>query len=109
MEFADHLQQVCAAVAEFRGEQHTVTPERVIRTGPGSLGIDGDDAVELLIHLHEQFGTSFEDFPYDRYFGPEGLPISALWQWLTGASQHLEKFTVGDLARWMWNERQAST
>ncbi|PZU85840.1 MAG: hypothetical protein DI527_20760 [Chelatococcus sp.] len=106
MNFADYLEQVCAAIAVLWPTRRGVTPERFICFGADSLGVDGDDAVDLLMHLRKRFGTSFEQFPYDRYFGPEaGPPLGFLWKWLTG--RPLEKLTVRDLARYMWNERQS--
>lgn len=38
------------------------------------LGIDGDDAVELIVEFSKRFKVDMSDFPYSRYFGPEGLP-----------------------------------
>lgn len=36
------------------------------------LGIDGDDAVNLLEHLRKASGVSFDNFEYEKYFDPEG-------------------------------------
>jgi acyl carrier protein len=108
MTFKDFQEQVCSAVAEFRNDKKGVTPDQPIGVGKGSLGIDGDDAVELLAHLRKRFGITFQQFPFDRYFGPEGGGIGMLWDWLNGRLKPLEKFTVGDLTQFMWDERQHS-
>ncbi|MFM0298706.1 DUF1493 family protein [Paraburkholderia sediminicola] len=41
----------------------------------GELGLTGIDAVEFIDKWAEQFGVAAEGFPYDRYFGPEGLDL----------------------------------
>ena len=109
MEFARYLEEVCAAVSRASGDRRAVTPERFLNFGKGSLGIDGDEAIDLLNHLHDRFGTSFKDFPQDRYFGPESMSLPMLirhfWRRSTGFSQPLEKLTVCDLARYMWDQR----
>ncbi|MCP4561488.1 MAG: DUF1493 family protein [Bosea sp.] len=111
MDFADYLEQIRVAVADFCGERH-VTPETSINGGFRSLGIDGDDAVDLLNHLSEEFGTSFERFPYARYFGPESLSLSFLIGQLRarhkGDHEPLGSLTIGDLARFMWEQRLVS-
>lgn len=38
------------------------------------LKIYGDDADELLLNIHVQFGTDFLDFPYTEYFANECSP-----------------------------------
>lgn len=35
------------------------------------LGVDGDDAVELLENFSEKFQVDFSAFEFDRYFGGE--------------------------------------
>jgi acyl carrier protein len=41
------------------------------------LGVDGDDACELLDAFAKKFGVDLSRFHYDRYFGSEagGLPV----------------------------------
>lgn len=36
------------------------------------LGVTGIDAVEFIDKWAETFGVHVAEFPYDRYFGPEG-------------------------------------
>lgn len=35
------------------------------------LGIDGDDAVEILTDFSKRFGMDLSSFPFQRYFGSE--------------------------------------
>ncbi|AUB85536.1 DUF1493 family protein [Candidatus Thiodictyon syntrophicum] len=64
------------------------------------LGIDGDDAVELLERFSQAFDVDAGDFDCAEYFGPEAgfNPFSWLWR-LTKTTQGLKPFTVGDLVR----------
>lgn len=39
------------------------------------LGLTGTDAVDFIDKWAERFGVAAEGFPYDRYFGPEGLDL----------------------------------
>lgn len=44
-----------------------------VRTRLGEdLGIDGDDATELLSDIASRFGVDFSRLRFDRHFGPEG-------------------------------------
>jgi hypothetical protein len=40
------------------------------------LGVDGDDAAELLEAFARKFGVDLSRFPYDRYFGNETTMLS---------------------------------
>lgn len=35
------------------------------------LGVDGDDAIELLEEYSKRFSVDLSEFPYNDYFGPE--------------------------------------
>ena len=99
--FDDFLRRVCAAVAEFTGgHPERVAPDRLLCAGPGSLGIDGADADDLLALLRDRFGTTFARFPRDAYFGPERSfdPISFVYRSLAGRDEPLRLLTVGELA-----------
>jgi acyl carrier protein len=39
------------------------------------LGVDGDDAVDLLVEIQKTFRINCDDFQFDRYFGPESLGL----------------------------------
>ena len=73
-------QEITAFVAEITGHH----PDKIKQESTlfGDLGVDGADGWELI----EAFGTKFHvdthSFCPDRHFGPEGLPLSAPFQWL---------------------------
>jgi len=74
------------------------------------LGLDGEDAVELMSAFSKEFAVEMADFQFAEYFGPEGAfnPLLYLYCWLFDR-QKLQKtsITVHDLvraaeaARWM--------
>ena len=43
------------------------------------LGIDGDDAIEILTDFGKRFGVDFSSFSFERYFGSE---LGAGIRWL---------------------------
>jgi hypothetical protein len=50
------------------------------------LGVDGDDAEDLLRRFREEFGVNLEALQFGRHFGPEGFnPLVFLlpswWRW----------------------------
>ena len=63
------------------------------------LGVDGDDAVELLSKFSEEFQVDLSTFQFDKYFGPEaGIdPIWALISFLDASRRKLEPVTIQDL------------
>ena len=48
----------------------------------GDLGVDGDDARDLLRAFARTFEVDLGAFPFLRHFGPEGFTIRALAHWL---------------------------
>ncbi len=62
------------------------------------LGIDGDDAVELIIKFGDKFGVDIQKFNYQDYFGLEGafcplfLLMPSWWK-----RKHIKSLTVSDL------------
>jgi hypothetical protein len=42
------------------------------------LGVDGDDAVDLLRRLREEFDANLDALQFDRHFGPDGFNPLAL-------------------------------
>lgn len=46
----------------------TLLPDTRLRE---DLGVDGDDAIELLADFAATFGVAMTDFCFARYFGPE--------------------------------------
>ncbi|RKP45289.1 DUF1493 family protein [Trinickia fusca] len=67
------------------------------------LGLTGVDAVEFIDHWVERFGITAKEFPYARYFGPEGLDvIGAIASIFSKRSrQPLVPITLGMLAEAM--------
>ncbi|QHP68429.1 DUF1493 family protein [Bradyrhizobium sp. LCT2] len=48
------------------------------------LGVDGDDARELVRRFGEQFNVDMSEFDFDMYFGSEGFELSGLVKTLLG-------------------------
>lgn len=108
MSFEDYRRQVIVAIAAFIGERpERVTADRFLCVGRGSLGIDGADADELLAMLQDRFQTTFVRFNRDDYFGSERSfsPISIIFWYKAESDQLLKKITVGELVRYMWEEK----
>ena len=62
-------QEVIALVAKKIGRpESSITPERTFY----QLGIDGDDAVELIEELCKRYKVPVERIDLNRYIGPEG-------------------------------------
>ncbi|WP_316205374.1 DUF1493 family protein [Bradyrhizobium sp. SZCCHNS3004] len=39
------------------------------------LGVDGDDAAEMIQRFQHEFGIEMSEFEFDRYFGREGFSL----------------------------------
>ena len=60
------------------------------------MGIDGDDAMELLEEYSEKFKVDMSEFKCSRYIGPEGIPLGILF----GSWEHPDRdLTVDMLVR----------
>lgn len=82
-------------------EQTGVSPSRITaatRIGE-DLGVDGDDASDLLAAFASRFHVDLAGFEFRRHFGPEAgwSPFSALYCLFTGRGR-TEPVTVGQLA-----------
>ena len=67
-------QEVIALVAEKTGRpESSITPEKSFY----QLGIDGDDAVELISELCRRYKVPTEKIELNRYIGPEGFGLFA--------------------------------
>jgi acyl carrier protein len=65
-------QEVIALVAKKTGRPaSSITPEKTFY----QLGIDGDDAVELIAELCKRYEVPTEKINLSRYVGPEGSGI----------------------------------
>lgn len=85
---------------ETRSRAARITPDTRLRT---DLGVDGDDAVELLEKFADRFEVNMSAFQFAKYFGSEGFGCSAMF-WIFRcaiAGRWLPTFesdiTVGDL------------
>jgi acyl carrier protein len=73
-------QEVIAFVADFTGvDQKKLKQESTLF---GDLGVDGADGWELIEEFGKKFSVDLCNFRSDSYFGPEGLSLSAPFQWL---------------------------
>lgn len=72
--------EVIAFVADFTG----FAPGKIKQESTlfGDLGVDGADGWELVDAFGKEFSVDIRNFHSDRHFGPEGLPLSAPFQWL---------------------------
>jgi acyl carrier protein len=62
------------------------------------LGIDGDDAVELIDEFEHEFGVEMPNSEYDKHFGPEGLNPLCLFS-LSWWRDKAKPLTIADLVR----------
>jgi hypothetical protein len=90
----------------------SLSPQTCINCGfVKGLGVDGEDADDLIRFLHDKSGVGFSDFQFDQYFGPE-LSIAA-WPfrplWMFQAATTRRRLTIRDLASFMFQkiERQS--
>lgn len=108
------MSQVRQFVADYRREPlDRVQPETTL---PYDLGIDGDEAVDLLLAFEEAFGVDLSGFRYYEHFGDEGIPlriglvliplaiaVGALWEWRWWAGAALAAVVVAlQVARWRY-------
>ncbi len=100
-------QQVLNWISEwYEGPKERLSSQTSINV---DLGVDGDDADELIQYLHERSGVIFSDFPFDRYFGPEVSIVAALVRpLLFMRRKNLEALSVRDLASYMYERRPKS-
>ena len=66
------------------------------------LGVDGDDAIELLEEYSRRFSVDLSEFQYNDYFGPEAALnpfylIYHLFIWLTKNRTILKPLYIRDL------------
>ena len=61
------VDEIIALVSRISGSEKAQFQSRLLQ----DLSIAGDDASELLAHLHSHFNVSFSGFDFDRYFPEE--------------------------------------
>jgi hypothetical protein len=106
--YGDFQANVIGWIADWRGEPDIrLAADTRINCGPNALGIDGDDALDLLGHLARRSGISLKTFEYDRFFGPEALPWRRIFDWIKGGRQCVCPLTIAMLSQYMWDEAQS--
>lgn len=99
-------------VADFRHiPLDQVLPDTTL---PYDLGIDGDEAADLLLAFEDTFRVDLSGFRYYEHFGDEGIPLRVglvliplavavgvlwSWQWWAGAAL-VAVAVVAQLLRW---------
>lgn len=80
------MSELSDAVRAFVAEQLGVSSGRLSSetTLFGDLGVDGDDAVDLMSAFGERFGVDLSEFDRQAYFGSEGWSPVALYLGLAG-------------------------
>jgi acyl carrier protein len=88
---SDVDEEIIALISEQIG-----VPESQINTDSvinGKLGVDGDDAYDLLLAYQKKFSVDLSNFTFRDHFGSEGVPFSftvviltlglafGYWQW----------------------------
>ena len=67
-------------VVMFLSDHLSIAPDKLTRSTRlfHDLGIDGDDAVELIESFSDRFSVDIADFEFSRYFGEEAAvtPLS---------------------------------
>jgi acyl carrier protein len=76
-----------------------IRPETFINK---DLGVDGDDAVDLLREIQKRFQIDLNDFQVDRYFGPESWDLAGLLRKIfRGEKLRLEPLSVRELGEYV--------
>jgi hypothetical protein len=119
MEIRDPQSDVIDLLADERGlpRDKVNLSDRLLQ----DLGMDGDDAVDFFISVHERFGTDLTHLHehWSQHFGPEGfsfknglviIPAAIIGGLLAGFAG-LSAFwgfavTVAMLAAWLWAMRR---
>jgi acyl carrier protein len=66
------------------------------------LGVDGDDAAELLTKIEKAFKIDTSDFEFPRYFGPESVSLLTIFSNLVrGRVLKFEPLSVKSLAEYV--------
>ena len=103
----EYEEKVIGWIAEWRQlDRRELAPTTSVTKGWSGLGVDGDDAKELIEFLRNRSGVSFEAFEYDRYFGPE-LSIAAAIFHPVASIRGLRGplLTIRELASFMYQNR----
>ena len=92
-------EEVIALVARMSGRPvSSITPEKTFY----QLGIDGDDAVELIAELCKRYQVPEEGIDLRRYIGPEGTGLLAHILVVMREGKHQQEtkeLRIGDLIK----------
>ncbi len=91
-------QEVIALVAKRTGRpESSITPEKTFY----QLGIDGDDAVELIDELCRRYQVPAEKVDLNKYIGPEGAGLfnHILYAVSCKSSEERKELRIGDLIK----------
>jgi hypothetical protein len=84
-------------------EPHRLAPSTEIRK---DIGVEGDDAEELMDQVRQEFDVDMRDFQLSKHFGPEA-PFSLIWYLFTLIFEpQLLKFTPITIADLVQSARQ---
>lgn len=88
--------EVIAAIDGVKPKRNPTTRESSLWH---DLGINGDDAVELLEEIAKRYNVTFQDFWFPDYFPneTEGGLLARLFEWLEIPAAKHRRFTVGHL------------
>lgn len=119
METHDRQSEVIALLADERGlpREKIHLSDRLLQ----DLGMDGDDAVDFFISVHDRFGTDLTHLRqnWSEHFGPEGfslwnglviIPVAIIGGLIVGSAGFSTFWgvavTVALLAAWLWAMRR---
>jgi acyl carrier protein len=96
---------ILARILAFVAEETATSPERIsLETSlQKDIGVDGDDAEELMEKFSETFQVDMKEFQIDKYFYPEHYLVFSplkLVQWLFGDGPPLTaSIRIADLVK----------
>lgn len=76
--------ETCERVIQFVSMQTRINAQKLTLSSTlfQDLGIDGDDAIDLLRAFSEEFRVDLSELDPKQHFGPEGFGPSAIFLWL---------------------------
>jgi hypothetical protein len=106
----DTAREICLFVQSFTGSRKDVSPNDSIW---GDLGVDGDDAIELIAEFGKRFNVDMTGFKASDWFGPErAIGIGTLvglahffWCGSWGQSARIKHMYVRDLINAAYRHR----
>jgi acyl carrier protein len=90
---------VIAHIAEYIGaDPDKVTPGMDLFR---DLGIDGDDAIDLITSFSKEFQVDVSNFDFGKHFGPEWPPslLATLFRRIYSKANNITPLTIKDLIK----------